>query len=151
MRHFIQCFIQIKLSFIKNEADSCHHRQRLTNLQQNCHYEETQAGHKAIFEAPNLCLKLYYTEINIWQNQRILHTDLTFTLGLAQRCTVTAEQLWGHKVIQAFVGSYLIWIKSTGHSYAHNGIWVSTQLITTLMSNGLKTQYLYQSRLNVPF
>lgn len=106
--HFIQCFIQIKLSFIRNEADSCHHRRRLTNLQQNCHYEGTQAGHKTIFEAPSLCLKLYYTEINIWQNQRILHTDLTFTLGLAQRCTVTAEQSWGHKVIQAFVGSYLI-------------------------------------------
>lgn len=91
VRHFIQCFIQIKLSFIRNEADSCHHRRRLTNLQQSCHYEETQAGHKAIFEAQNLCLKLYYTEINIWQNQRILHTDLTFTLGLVQRCTVTAE------------------------------------------------------------
>lgn len=108
VRHFIQCFIQIKLSFIRNEAGSRHHRRRLTNLQQDCHYEGTQAGHKAIFEAPNLCLKLYYTEINIWQNQRILHTDLTFTLGLAQRCTVTAEQSWGRKVIQAFVGSYLI-------------------------------------------
>lgn len=71
------------------------------------HHEGTQADHKAIFEALNLCLKLHYTEINMWQNQRFPHTNLTFTLGLAQRCTVTAEQSWGHKVFQGFVGSYL--------------------------------------------
>lgn len=70
-------------------------------------YVETQAEHKAIFQALNFCLKLHYTEINMWQNQRFPHTNLTFTLGLAQRCTVTAEQSWGHKVFQGFVGSYL--------------------------------------------
>lgn len=58
---------------------------------------------RASFEVMQLCLKLYYTEINMWQDLRIPHIGLTFILGWPMLHHECRTVKWGHRFFQPFI------------------------------------------------
>lgn len=106
---------------------------------------------RASLEVMHLCLKLYYTDINMWQGLRIPHIGLTFILGwpmLHHECRTVKR---GPKFFQLFTClPHLNQAKSTFLlvllEITYNYIPVNRQFITAVITYQDKTKYLSQPK-----